>query len=77
MLKYKIDIIAALKAAGYPMQKIQAEKLLPSSTCTKINKGITTISLPSLNKVCCMLRCQPGDLLEWSASDEEKILFFK
>lgn len=76
MLKYKFDVIEELKKAGYPVQKIQKDKLLSSSACTSLKKG-DPVAMRSINAVCCMLRCQPGDLLEWVPTDDEKILYFK
>ena len=76
MLKYKFEVIEEFKKAGYPVQKIQKDKLLSRSSCTSLKKG-DPVAMRSINAVCCMLRCQPGDLLEWVPTDDEKILYFK
>lgn len=63
MIKYKIDIIAALKAAGYSTYTIQQQKLLGCATMQKIRSG-EIVNAANLDKLCKLLSCQPGDLLE-------------
>lgn len=63
-IQYKSDVLALLKAAGYPSTRIRAEKLLGQSYVQQLRKG-ELISWAALNKVCSLLDCQPGDLLEY------------
>jgi putative transcriptional regulator len=65
MFRYKVDIISRLKEAGYSTYRLQKEKLLATTTLVKLRNGNTTITLESLNAICDMLECQPGDLIEW------------
>ena len=65
MIRYKVDILQELKNAGYSSYRLQKEKLLATSTLNKLRNGDTTITVVSLNAICDMLECQPGDLLEW------------
>lgn len=69
MLQYKVNVQQQLKEAGYSTYRLRREKLLPESTVQKLRTGNTTITLESLNVVCNILRCQPGDLLEWIAEE--------
>ena len=64
MIKYKIDILAALKQIGYSTYRIKQEKILNQSQLQQIrdNKLLTQYAL---NKVCALLSCQPGDILEY------------
>ena len=62
--QYKADVLALLKAAGYPSTRIRAEKLLGQSYVQQLRKG-ELISWAALNTVCRLLDCQPGDLLEY------------
>ena len=71
MFRYKVDIISRLKEAGYSTYRLQKEKLLATTTLVKLRNGNTTITLESLNAICDMLECQPGDLLEWYPADSE------
>lgn len=63
-ITYKADVLALLKAAGYPSTRIRAEKLLGQSYVQQLRKG-ELISWAALNKVCTLLDCQPGDLVEY------------
>ena len=66
MIRYKINILEALKGAGYNTYRLHKEKLLSDGTVKKLRRGDTTLTIENLNAICDMLECQPGDLLEWS-----------
>ena len=70
MLKYKIDILQALKEAGYNSNKIRIENIMSQSTLQKFRKKSCDLSFKNLDTICTLLRCQPGDLLEWVPDDE-------
>lgn len=70
MLRYKINILAELKKAGYPTTRIRREKLISESTTQRIRTGITSLNLEVLDVVCKLLQCQPGDLVEWVPDEE-------
>ena len=63
-LRYKIDILKALKEKGYNTNKIRSEGLLSQSTLQKFRKGIG-ISWENLETLCSLLDCQPSDLIEY------------
>lgn len=63
-IQYRQDVLALLKVAGYPSTRIRAEKLLGQSYVQQLRKG-ELVSWAALNKVCSLLDCQPGDLLEY------------
>ena len=67
-IKYKIDVLAALKAAGYSTYRLRKEKILAESTLQQFRKG-EIVSTENLAKLCELLKCQPGDILE-CVSDE-------
>ncbi len=62
---YKIDIISALKEAGYNTNTIRKNKLLSEGTLQSLRNG-KYISLDAVSKICKLLNCQPGDILEYS-----------
>ena len=64
-LSYKIDVLAALKAAGYNTNKLRKEKLLAEGVIQSLRDG-KPISWANIAKVCKLLNCQPGDILEYS-----------
>lgn len=66
MLKYKIDILEALKAQGYSTYRIRKEKLIGEAQIQKIRTG-DIVSKDTLNTICRLLNCQPGDIIEYIA----------
>ncbi|MCI8901545.1 MAG: helix-turn-helix transcriptional regulator [Lachnospiraceae bacterium] len=70
MLKYRIDILEALKEKGYTSYKIRKDKLIGEAQLTKIRNG-EIASKETLNTICKLLSCQPGDILEYIESDTE------
>ncbi|MCI9444539.1 MAG: helix-turn-helix transcriptional regulator [Oscillospiraceae bacterium] len=65
MIRYKINILQALKEEGYTTYRLQKEKLISAGTVQKIRDGDTSLSIEMVNTICDLLHCQPGDLLEW------------
>ena len=60
---YKIDVLAALKAAGYSTYKLRKDKLLSESTIQALRTG-DLVSWENISRICDMLDCQPGDILK-------------
>ena len=70
MIRWKVDIMAKLKAAGYTTYKLRKENLMGQQMLVKIRDG----GLPSwstIDNICEWLQCQPGDLVE-HVSETEK-----
>lgn len=65
MLRYKVNILEKLKEAEYSSYRLRQEKILSEGTLQKMRSGSTSINLASLEPVCSILHCQPGDLVEW------------
>jgi putative transcriptional regulator len=63
-LKYRIDVLAALKDKGITTYKLRQEKLLSESTVQKLRAGVG-VSWENLETLCALLECQPGDLIEY------------
>lgn len=64
-INYKIDILAALKEKGYNTTRIRREKILAESTVQALRCG-KTVSLENIARICELLSCQPGDLIEYT-----------
>lgn len=64
MIRYKIDILAALKEKGYNTNRLRKEKLLAEGVIQSLREG-KYIALQNIDKICCLLECQPADLLEY------------
>lgn len=64
MIRYKIEILPALKAAGYSTNKIRTDKLMGQATLQQLRHG-ELASWKTIDTVCRLLACQPGNLLEY------------
>ena len=64
MLKYKIDILEELKTKGYTTYKLRKDKVIGEAQIQKIRTG-EIASKETLNTICKLLHCQPGDILEY------------
>ena len=63
-MKYKIDVLAALKDAGYNTNIIRKEKIMGEAMLQKLRSG-QMVSWNVLETICSLLDCQPGDLIEF------------
>jgi len=70
MIKYKIDIMDALKEKGYTSYKLRKNKIFGESTMTKFRKK-EYINFDNLNLLCQLLNCQPGDIIEYIPDETE------
>lgn len=64
MLVYKIDVLQALKEAGYTTTKIRNDKLLGENALQKIRNG-EMIGAKSLDMLCALLDMQPGNIIKY------------
>lgn len=70
-IKYKIDIIEALKEKGYTSYRIRMEKIIGERQMQQIRNG-EVVSVACLTKLCELLDCQPGDILEYVPDSSEE-----
>ena len=61
--RYKIDMLAAFKDAGYTTYRIRQENLLHDMTLQNFRDN-KMVSWKVLDKICDLLNCQPGDIIE-------------
>ena len=66
---YKVDILTALRDAGYSSYRIRKEKLLGEATLQKIRDN-ELVSWENISTICKLLHCQPGDLVEYVEQSE-------
>lgn len=62
-IKYD-KLIVLLKENGYTSYRIRQEKIIGQATLQKIQKG-GDIDTRTIAKLCKLLHCQPGDILEY------------
>ena len=63
-IRYKIVILAELKKKGYSSTRIREEKLIGQSYLQQLRRG-ELVSWKTLDTICSLLECQPGDLVEF------------
>lgn len=72
MIRYKIEIIPALKKIGINTTTAKISGIFGQDTMKKFRKGDTNISLEVLNRLCCVLELQPSDIIEYVETDDDK-----
>ena len=68
-IRYKVDILAELKKKGYSSTRIREEKLIGQSYLQQLRRG-ELVSWKTLDTICALLECQPGDLMEYIPDEE-------
>ena len=71
-LRYKIDVMKALKENGYNTGRIRKDKIMGEAMLQKLRHE-QMVSWNTLETLCRLLKCQPGDLIEYveeSVSDD-------
>lgn len=68
-IKYKIDIMPALKEKGYSSTRIRNEAIFGMATVGDFRHGKVVYG-KTLEKLCKLLNCQPGDILEYVPDDD-------
>ena len=62
-IQYKIEVLDALKQAGYTSYRLQQEKLMGERVIQQLRNG-EIVSWKTIDTLCTLLRCQPGDLVQ-------------
>ena len=63
-IRHKVDVLAELKKKGYSSSRIREEKLIGQSYLQQLRRG-ELVSWKTLDTICALLECQPGDLIEF------------
>ena len=67
-IRYKVDGLAELKKKGYSSTRIREEKLIGQSYLQQLRRG-ELVSWKTLDTICALLECQPGDLIEFQKEE--------
>ena len=70
-IRYKIDILQELRSRGYTSTRIREEKLIGQSYLQQIRRG-ELVSWKAIDKICGLLNCQPGNLVEYYEDTEKE-----
>ena len=69
-IRYKIDVLAALKKAGYTTYRLRHEKIMGERNIQYLREG-RILAPTGLETLCRLLKCQPGDLLVYEEDKKE------
>lgn len=61
-VSYRINVLEALKAAGYSTYRIRKEKIFSESTL-QMFRNKEPVSWAVISKLCDLLQCDVGDIL--------------
>ena len=70
MIRYKCNLIELLKNKGYSTYRIKEEKIFNQSQLHQMRHN-KLVSQDALNRLCYLLDCQPGNLLEYIPDNKE------
>ena len=70
-IRYKVDILAELKKKGYSSTRIREEKLIGQSYLQQLRRG-ELVPWKTLDTICALLDCQPGDLIEFIPAEVQE-----
>ena len=62
-LCYKIDILSALRSAGYSSYRLRRDSILGEAVIQKLRRG-EGVGWSTLETLCNLLSCQPSDIIE-------------
>lgn len=64
-ITYKGDILKRLKEKGYNTNRIRKERIFSESTLQAF-RSHQLVSWKNIERLCDLLQCQPGDILEYN-----------
>lgn len=70
-IRYKGDILGRLKDEGYNTTRLRKEKIFGERTMQEFRTN-GDIPYKTINKLCKLLHCQPGDLMEYVEDGSEE-----
>lgn len=63
-IRYKIDVLQALKDKGYTTYRLRKDRLLSEGAIQSLREG-KYISFDNLDTLCKLLGCNVGDILDY------------
>ena len=71
MIKYHPHLLSMLTEAGYSQKDMRKYKLISQSSLQSIREG-KPLSLSTINIICNLLDCQPGDILRFELTEDDR-----
>jgi len=63
-----------LKEKGYSTYRVRQEKLISQGSLTAIRNGTGGLEHKTIERLCQVLNCQPGDLMEYVPEEDDTVL---
>ncbi len=71
-MAFKYDkLFALLKERGITTYKIRKDNLISQAALSKMKSGEGNIDTRTLERLCSLLKCQPGDIMEFVEDEEQ------
>lgn len=67
-------LFTLLKEKGYSTYRVRQEKLISQGSLTAIRNGTGGLEHKTIERLCQVLGCQPGDLMEYVPEEETTLL---
>ena len=72
LLPIKYDkLFTLLKENGFNTTRIRREKIIGQGTLTAIKRGTGGLDAKTISRLCALLNCQPGDIMEYVPDEQE------
>lgn len=68
-IKYD-NLFKLLEKKGLNMYYLRKHKIIGTETIEKMRKGVGHVDTRSIEKLCELLDCQPGDIMEYVSEEE-------
>ena len=69
MIKYN-DVLKKLSENGWSSYRLKEEAVIHSGTIDRLRTGMP-ITTETIDVICRLCKCQPGDFLTWVPDEEE------
>ena len=63
-----VDLFARLREKGWTARRLVKERKLGNGTIDRLRKG-ESVSTDTINTICELLQCQPGDILRYEEEE--------
>ena len=70
-ISYK-KLYELLEKNGWTAYRIRKEKLIGQGTLTALKNGTGGLDSKTINRLCKVLNCQPGDIMEYIPDETEQ-----
>lgn len=67
-------LFTLLNEKGYTSYRIRQENVMGQATLTGLKKGTAGLSSKTIENLCRVLNCQPGDIMEYVKEDSTPVL---